>query len=237
MFRQFILLVSTIAIASFPAFSFITETWATDKPSSVRTAIGQTKQQNKSAWDVVRGIFIRQKQKGGTMGEFCSISPNIKAYVTWSDRPLFVWQGTIKEIQVSLPGSDTALWTYVVKGNEQQVLYNADNTGQPLQPGEEYSYWVKYETIGNDGQIITASKSLPFQVMEDEKRNQIAEQLAALENQNDTMNAEELALKRAEFFGEYQDADLFLDVVREVFLLESEESNKMTQEIRREFCQ
>ncbi len=237
--KQSILLISTMAIAIFPALSFISQSWAAEKNSAVGVTIAQNKQENKSAWDLVAEIFSRKKKEGGTMGEFCSISPNINAYVTWSDRPLFVWEGTVKEIKVLLPGNDTALWTYVVKGNEKQVLYNVDNTGQSLQTGKEYSYLVMYEAIGNEGKKITDSKSIPFQVMEDEKRQEIAAQLEALNNQNNTMTAEELAIKRSIFFGDFKEEDLFLDVVREVFSVsgESPEWKNMTQKIRSEFCQ
>jgi hypothetical protein len=226
-----------IANASIPVSRSLVEGLKIAKSSASVTIISQRQQKRQSVWERLVSIFRRKKEDGSTQGEFCSISPNLSAYITWSDRPLFVWQGTIKEIQVRLPGNESALWTYKVTGNEESILYNQDNNGKALEPGQEYEYQVEYETIDNKGEKTTSTKTIPFKIMEAEERQQIVAELAALENRHHTMSAEELALERVLYFGEKP--NLFLDVVRELFSVSSPSSDWITKtkKLRTEFCE
>ncbi|NET60374.1 MAG: hypothetical protein F6K47_30790 [Symploca sp. SIO2E6] len=162
----------------------------------------QTKQQNRSTVDRILDIFRRKPKDGGSRRDsFCPIWPNGNdPYLLeiWSNSPLFIWQGTVREIEVRLPGSESALWHYEVGTNQQQLLYQ----GPELQPGE-YDYWVMYE-VTEGGETTTDSKTIPFIIMEE--RETIANELMGLE--------EETVLARAEFFA---DQELWSDFLREVF--------------------
>jgi hypothetical protein len=214
-----------LASLSFPALS-----------TSSELTVSQNDQKNKSIAERLADVFRRRPRQGGTQGEFCSISPSIESRLTWSERPLFVWQGNVTQIEVHRRGSQPALlWTDVLTEQEQSKqsrLYE----GPTLVPGQKYEYLVTYKTT-DEGQIITNTKKIPFEVLEaeDEKRHRIEAKLAILENQNQTMSAEELALQRAEYFAE---ENLWLDVIREVLLLPNQSSNwaRAVQEYQSEQC-
>ncbi len=100
---------------------------------------------HKSIVDRILDIFRRKERDGGTRRDsFCSIWPSKgdpDLLEIWHERPLFIWQGTVLEIEVRLPASESAIWRYEVVEEQQQVFYE----GPELQAGEEYDYWVRYE--------------------------------------------------------------------------------------------
>ncbi|HBL59555.1 MAG TPA: hypothetical protein DDZ80_14005 [Cyanobacteria bacterium UBA8803] len=218
-----------IANASLPASSAVAEGRA--NPENARSTIVSQNTQ-RSPWQIVLDIFRRKKRRGGTRGEeFCLVVPAQEVFEIWSDRPLFVWQGTLKTITVSLPDDE---WAHDVTEKEQaqkSIVY----AGPALQPGQEYFIEGIYETI-KDGKIIRdRTDSILFKVMEGPRRQQIAEQLLSLDSQSTTSSAEKLALERARYFAEN---DLFLDVVREIFSVPTP-SPTVTEQISlllAEFC-
>jgi len=201
-----LLLITVLASISFPASSSFVEGLASDKGHAVGAVASRNQ---KSLWD---WLFGEKKGRGGSRGDFCSIWPNgddPDLLRIWNARPLFVWKGTVKRIEVRLPGSGTALWSHDVTKNEQSVLY----TGSALQPGEEYDYWVMYET-SYKGETKTNIQTIPFEIMKPEERYQVEAELAALKDQSETLSAEEIALQRAKYFAEHK---LWSDVVIEIF--------------------
>lgn len=196
----------------------------------------QTKQDHKSPADRLISIFRRKPKGGGTRGEFCSIWPNRDdpdLLEIWSDRPLFVWQGRVRRIEVRLPESEAALWGDDVVNNKQKLRYN----GLQLQPGEEYDYWVLYETTDEGGEVITNTTDIPFIIMGEEERDRITDELMALEEQLQASGAstEAIALEKVDYFAQ---ENLWSDAIGEAFSLASvsEDGDEAIAQIREMFC-
>ncbi|NES17440.1 MAG: hypothetical protein F6K41_00285 [Symploca sp. SIO3E6] len=191
----------------------------------------QTKQENRSVIDRILDIFRPKPKDGSTRQDsFCPIWPNGNdPYLLeiWSNPPLFIWQGTVREIEVRLPGSESVLWRYEVGDNQQQLLYQ----GPKLQPGE-YDYWVGYE-VTEGGETTTDSKTIPFIIREEEET--IANELMALEEELKAASVEERALTRAQYFAEQE---FWSDALREVFGLANPSADwqKALEEIRKKSC-
>ncbi|MEQ9625808.1 hypothetical protein [Coleofasciculus chthonoplastes] len=227
---------SAMGMINFTAATVLAET---NPHPTLGKDVRANQQKNKSVWEKIGDLFRRKKEEGSTQGEFCSISPNLAAYITWSKQPLFLWQGTVKKIEVSVDdefSSESISWSYdQFQHNQQSILYNEDKTGKELQLGQEYYYRVTYQTRGNDGQPIEKQKIIPFMVMLDEEWQAIAKELTNLDNLNPNISEEEQALKHTLFF---EENNLFLDVVRELFSVSvpSPEWRQKTEEIRIYFC-
>jgi len=150
---------------------------------------------------------------GGTSrgGFICAIAPRSIGTITevWSDRPLFVWQGVVGQIEVRKPATKETLWRQTVSAATSRVIYG----GEPLQPGQTY-HWVIFD------QANRSIAEFPFQVMESEKRDRIKTRLQILdvELKEKGATAEEIALRRAQYFAQWQ---LWSDVLREVFSVEN----------------
>ncbi|MEQ8382146.1 MAG: hypothetical protein RH949_07225 [Coleofasciculus sp. A1-SPW-01] len=222
--RQFLIMLS--------ALSFSGSSWLMIDKSKA--------EKYKSVIERLRDLFRRQPTAGSTQGEFCAIAPNPSNpnfLVTWSDRPLFVWQGTVTQIEVShRAGEPDIVWSPHIltpeEQNQQSIIYG----GSALEPGQEYTCVMTYETIDNE-QRITKEKEIRFFVLgsDHEKRRRIEAKLAELVNQTSMMNTEEMALARAEIFAE---EDLWLDVIRETFSVQnsSSEWKRTLQEYVNEEC-
>ncbi|MCA1992422.1 MAG: hypothetical protein LDL41_10350 [Coleofasciculus sp. S288] len=104
----------------------------------------------------------------------------------------------------------------------QKVQYN---DSAPLNPGQEYEYLVTYETTVEtpDGQVtpVTDRQTIPFKVMDAEKRLSIQAELEALERQNSTMISDKLILQKAHYFAEQ---GLWSDVIQEIFSVKTPSS-------------
>ncbi len=221
----YLLLITGTMSISFPTSLVSVGSSFTTQWHQVAKAVNQTKQERQSVWAKIRDIFRRKKDEAGTHGEFCSISPNIAAYRTWSDQPLFAWEGSVNIIQVRSSRYGKALWSYQVNDNQTSVMYNADGKGQPLQRGKEYYYWVEYNTTDNNGQLITDTETIPFQVMGGKAYRIIQAELPA----------EQFRDQHASYFADH---DLFLDVVRVISLFEDLDSWKTnTEELYQDFCE
>jgi hypothetical protein len=224
---HFLLLIAGTTSINFPVLS--------TKSKERDLIISQNKQTNVSPAQRLIEVFRRRKRPGGTQGEFCSISPSINYRTTWSDRPLFVWQGTVTQIEVRLSDNQSVLWTHTVTEEEQrqqQVLYG----GSALKPDQTYFYVYTYQTK-DQGQTIDQTKSIQLDILSSEspKRRLIEAKLAELDNQKQNLSAEEYILKRSEIFAEQ---NLWLDVFREVYSLQnpSPEWDKIRQEQRPTLC-
>jgi len=226
-------LIAAMTSVSFPALSVIGDGLAADQENKFSTKISQNNQ--KSLWD---RLFRPKEAKGGSRGEFCSIWPSKTdndLFFIWNTHPLFVWHGNVKRIEFGLPyykyHNKKPLWSYDVRENEQSLLYS----GPPLQVGQEYHFWATYE-VTKDGKTTTRYTETPiaFKIMGDEDlRNSIEEQLAVMENQDSTVNAEDIALQKAEYFA---NKGLYSDVIREIFLVNnpSPELASVIEKIRNE---
>jgi hypothetical protein len=156
---------------------------------------------------------VKPATGGGTSrgGFICAIAPRAIGTITevWSDRPLFVWQGVVGQLEVRKPATKETLWRQAVSATSRRVIYG----GEPLQPGQTY-HWVIFD------QANRSIAEFPFQVMESEKRDRIKTRLQILdvELKQKGATAEEIALRRAQYFAQWQ---LWSDALREVFSVEN----------------
>ncbi|NES21302.1 MAG: hypothetical protein F6K41_20810 [Symploca sp. SIO3E6] len=183
-----------------------------------------------SIWKKIRSRVTGERQKTSGMGgaKFCSITPNRASVITWSDRPLFVWQGTVTNIKVEHLDQDQPLWDYNLQPHEQtqqSIFYG----GKPLERGQTYYYSVTYQETAEDGTIVTKTLDpiLQFEVMDSEGYSRIAEGI------DSTMSVEELAWYFAEETSEKP--GLFYDFVRVLFTPGAISPNQR-QELTTEYC-
>lgn len=127
--------------------------------------------------------------------------------VVWSDRPVFVWSGSIGRIDLCDEASGELLWSQPVSPEDQGVAY----TGEPLQPGGIYE-WMLCDRLGVANDLVT------FQVMSAEERDRIAAELAELEAglRAEGATTDAIALQRARYFADRQ---LWTDVLREALAI------------------
>ena len=149
---------------------------------------------------------------GGSRGEIlCPIAPRGIDTIpqVWSDRPLFVWRGAAKQIEVRLQGSQQVLWRQEVTPADRSLMYG----GEALQPGQTYT-WVIFD-LNNK-----AIAQTPFQIMEAQQRDRIKTRLQILQQElrEKGASAEEIAMRRAQYFAQQQ---LWSDVWREVNSVEN----------------
>jgi len=224
-----LVLITAIATCSFPALSTLDNSSVTSKDHVVSSVTGKDakEEKKKSVVERLADIIKRRPSQGGTQGEFCSISPskeNSYLRYTWSYRPLFVWQGTVKQIKVQQRGSEsTVVWNHTLTEEEQrkqQIFYGGQ---EPLKTGQEYSYIVTYETE-HKGRSITKDKKISLITLKDDhkKRRLIDAKLAELNNLSQTMSAEEFALGQVRLFAK---EDLWLDVARVTFSVQNPSQN------------
>ncbi|MEC4986298.1 MAG: hypothetical protein SAJ37_15180 [Oscillatoria sp. PMC 1068.18] len=229
-----IALRTAIVILGFLSLLTIFDSQATSNNQVSNEIPRKDNQKKKSTAERLLDLLRRRPRKPGTQGGFCLVFPNFSSYTTWSSQPLFIWQGNVTKIQLT---SDNLEWTHeVAQPDEKSVLYD----GSPLEPGEEYSYIVTYETI-NEGEKIINTEEIEILILPNsEERSRIEAELAKLENPTSSLSLEErkeLALQRAEIFA--REEDLWWDVVREIYLVDNSSSdwNRDIQEDLSQLCQ
>lgn len=213
---------------------------ATGKDYALSAEVGKNNQ--KSLWDL---LFGKKTGRGGSRTPFCSIWPNLNdpdLLVIWSDRPLFIWKGSmnVKRIEVSIANSELPPKSFPLTEKDQKkqsFLYPTDS--EALKPGQEYTYSVEYETIpknpqGEVIQFLEKSTPIPFRIMDVQERHRIKTELEALEIKSRTMSAEERALQRAKYFAQQK---AWSDVIQEIFLVQNPSTdltNDVIKKIRTE---
>ncbi|MEC4894501.1 MAG: hypothetical protein SAL07_16625 [Oscillatoria sp. PMC 1051.18] len=227
-------LKTAIVILGFFSLLTIFDSQATSNNQVSNEIPRKDNQEKKSTAERLSDLLTGSPRKPGTQGGFCLVFPNFSSYTTSSSQPLFIWQGNVTKIQLT---SDNLDWEHEVEQpDEKSVLYY----GSPLEPGEEYSYIVTYETI-DEGEKITNTEEIEILILPNsEERSRIEAELAKLENPTSSMSLEEreeLALQRAEIFA--QEEDLWWDVVREIYLFDNSSSdwNRNIQEYLSQLCQ
>ncbi|MDF5718985.1 MAG: hypothetical protein PUP91_00550 [Rhizonema sp. PD37] len=156
----------------------------------------------------------------------CMISPDAPTEhrIVWSDRPTFIWKGSVQKIAVRLAGSQEDLWSQTVAG-----MQSTNYTGKALQPGQTYE-WLAFENE-------SPSKFVQFQVMDAQQRDRITTYLNSLENQGKTkkVDNEAIALAKASYFVQNQ---LWVDALQQVYSVEkpSGELTQIRQEIPDKLC-
>lgn len=160
-------------------------------------------------------------------GRLCPLSPGVVGLNdTWSDRPLFLWQGgNIQRVELRRPGGNQILWEQKVPSGESRIIYEAE----PLQIGQTYQ-WSLYNSANDYVSFI-------FRIMDESQRQEITAELAELEKELKQQNAttEQIAVAKAEYFAAKR---LWSDALREIYLVEnpSPALTKTAQEIINRLC-
>jgi hypothetical protein len=187
----------------------------TNGPTKNGSSHGPSRQ--KSILESLLSLLQRKSFLGGSRNSsgFCGISPAVvgQSNTIWSDRPLFLWQGKIQNLELRPYAFDAAyknqsvLWSVIP--TEQQASY----PNQPLQAGQRYEWQVTYLSPHTNEPI---QWQRTFQVMEKTERDRIAQDLKSLDIQLKTQSAteEEAALARANYFA---DKDLWSDAFQQVY--------------------
>ena len=147
----------------------------------------------------ITSIWRRKpKRPRGARGEkACFLSPGlIDTYIVWSNRPLFLWQysGNNKKVDLIVREFESKqdVWKKSVNLTDKKVFYSAEKS---LEPGKIYQW-----------RLSISSSWVLFKIMSADERQNVQEKLQALEkkSKNTQEFSEEIALKKAEFFFNYE---------------------------------
>ena len=219
---KLLLLTSLILVNIVPATIQAKENTSTPAESSP---------QSTSIIKAILSLFKSTEKRFITRGdEVCLISPgNAGEQLIWSDRPLFVWLGTIPESEINLVEASKSLlkekelvWMKTVPENSQTMVY----TGDKLEPGT-----YEWELVSNN-----ATYRQTITLMEDSERKAIAAELTNLENKlDDDATLEDIAIARADFFTRKQ---LGYDALQQLYSVPNPSDRLKSQinEIEQYFC-
>ncbi|HEY9609777.1 hypothetical protein [Allocoleopsis sp.] len=209
-----------------------------DPRAPVPGRTGTTRGRSNNPWARIFQALPKDKKSplpprtGAPRGPVCAIAP--KSIGTnleiWSDRPLFVWTGPFKRLELRAVGSDRILWRYNVKDKQNRVLYSAK---EALQPGQTYE-WRLFFSDQDNAEAFATEK---FQVMDAQKRDRIQKELQSLNDQLQARKAlpEDIAQQRAQYFAKQR---LWSDVLQEAYRVENPSTalTAMVQAIPKEIC-
>ncbi|MDJ0572430.1 MAG: DUF928 domain-containing protein [Pleurocapsa sp. MO_192.B19] len=185
-------------------------------------------------WKLLRAKR-EQEPALSSRSSICEITPGLvgETNLIYSDRPLFLWQGTAPQVEIylytpfSLEIEQEVLWSQTVASNSESILY----TGEPLQPGQIYDWEIVVDSATN-------RRRISFQVMEAEQRRRITSELAQLETELTISgaNTEEITLAQANYFAE---RDLWSDALQKIYSIESPSADLISQieDIKQYLCQ
>ena len=145
-------------------------------------------------------------------GGICAIAPKSIGTTTqvWNTRPLFVWTGPFKRLELRRVGSSQLLWSHTIAGNQNRVLYGGDE----LKPGDTYEWKLFF----SDRENAPVAATEQFRVMDGKERDRITEQLQRLNEQLKNLSPEDKAKQRAQYFVQQQ---LWSDVLQEAYSVEN----------------
>ena len=184
-------------------------------------------------WKLLRAKR-EQEPALSSRSNICEITPGLlgETNLIYSDRPLFLWQGTVPQVEVnlftpfSLETEQEVFWSQTVS-KTNSILYS----GEPLQPGQIYDWEIVVDSATN-------RRRISFQIMETAERNRIYGELEQLENEltNSGATNEEIILVKAKYFAK---KDLWSDTLQQLSDIETASVNAIanTQEMISYICQ
>ncbi|MBD3884704.1 DUF928 domain-containing protein [Phormidium tenue FACHB-886] len=216
------MMIATIGIASYPvsASPVPTTPVLAQQPSPPRSRMPDIS--TETAIDTFISTFNRRRTRSPGLsrsGGFCPISPGlVETDTIWSDRPLFIWQGAVEQIQLRVLGGQDILWRQTLNPQQHSVVYS----GPALLPGQIY----QWELLGQSN----ANVSFVFQVMELDQRVPIAAQIQEIEAEAsaDRASKEGIAMEQAQYFA---NQNLWSDALQVLYSIDPP-SPKITQAIQ-----
>jgi hypothetical protein len=227
------LLVAIIVFPGFPTLATQAETAAISSSNHKEAVIHSQNQESLLADELI--AKARTKPRLGGRGPFCPIAPAGRlGKGMWSARPLFLWQGEARRIEVRSDDSNEVLWNQPIAVTARSIAY----AGKPLQVGQTYN-WMLFDDqdkplIDDDPDKTNYPR---FTLMDTQKRDLITTELAALEKPLKAAGELDgvIALQKANYFA---DNNLWSDVFQVVFSVKTPTAalTKVTQEIPNYFC-
>ena len=166
-------------------------------------------------WKLLRAKR-EQEPALSSRSNICEITPGLlgETNLIYSDRPLFLWQGKVPQLEIylytpfSLEKEQEVLWSQRVASNSDSIFYS----GEPLQPGQIYDWEIVVDAAAN-------RRRISFQVMDTAERDRISGELAQLETELTTSGAskEEIILAKSNYFAQ---RDLWSDALQQLSSLE-----------------
>ncbi len=166
-------------------------------------------------WKLLRAK-TEQEPALSSRSNICEVTPGLlgETNLIYSDRPLFLWQGTIPQVDIylytpfSLDTEQEVFWSQTVASNNS-ILYS----GEPLQPGQIYDWEIVVDSATN-------RRRISFQVMEAAERDRISRELEQIESELTISGAtsEEIILAKANYFAQQ---DLWSDALQQLSSLEN----------------
>ena len=173
----------------------------------------------------------RPQLGGRGAGNLCAVSPGLleRQNIVWSDRPLFLWQVSSKIMLQQIQLSDSSgkiLWQKSLAATDQSALY----AGQPLQPGQFYTWRLQWALQG--AEHTAGSADYTFQLMEPQQRQQIASELQTLTQRLQAAgeDAETIANQQADYLAS-RSQPLWSDAMKVLYTIENP-SQQTTQKLQ-----
>jgi hypothetical protein len=143
--------------------------------------------------------WLRKKptQRSVVRGDqICVVAPGLleSTPTIWSDRPVFIWQGTGQEIRVRDRETQALLWSKAIVSTDQAIVYD----GEPLQMGRLYQWQV----VGDSTDPAAAPYWNTFEVMSVERRVPITMELDAIETRMMDESLGTIALAKSNYLAE-----------------------------------
>ena len=176
----------------------------------------------------------RPRNRLGGRGDngICAIAPGLleRQNVVWSDHPLFLWDASSKmslQQLVVIDQTGKIVWQKPLAATAQSALY----AGQPLQPGQFYTWQLQWTQQNAEATADSANErtarstneytaNYTFQLMEPEQQRQIAAELQTLDRQLHDANAETIATQQADYLIN-QPEPLWSDALRILYTIEN----------------
>ena len=173
----------------------------------------------KSTAERLADLFRRRPGRGGSHGEFCSITPNPTNghfRTSWSTQPLFAWRGDVVGLEVlDVAAGNTSIWTHQLTDAENRQQYAIYSGSNPLVRGERYKLIVEYRDPTRPN-APASKKDIRFEILRNAPT--IDARLAEIGDPNtasDIVARQDMVLQRAEIFAE-PGHSLWMDIMREV---------------------
>ncbi len=191
-------------------------------PEKVRqTTITRKREKSSILESIMKLLTDREEPPLTSRSQICEITPGLleTPNVIYSDRPLFIWQGEITNLEINLysPFSmdydQKIIWTT----SNNTPSHNIPYTGEALEPGKIYDW-----EIVTDSQ--TKRRRIAFEIMDGKKRDLISQELAQLETELTISGGtkEEIILAKAHYFAKQ---NLWSDTLQQLYFLEKMPDN------------
>lgn len=250
---QSVVLTAAIVKLSFPSFSILIES------STIAQNLESSTEIRSEFQHPILDLWSRKPPEesepvnGDSLCQIWPSQPHLisNTRVIWNVRPVFIMREELKSITVFWNRSDGKRVVVLSLDRVESQPINSENEDspkvfqypvdvEPLKPGREYAVSVTYLAKINTregAREVETQLDIPisFDVVDNPEYQQIETDLNNLQLQNPSLNREELALKRAEYFIK---KGMWADFLQECFSVSNPSANwvKAVDQISSEIC-